>query len=72
LAYTFPSLCFGREPKVKVVIIQMLITKLEGEDGQVVTTQEEVVASYIRIIIQSNICQECRHFKDKGSKGTFH
>jgi hypothetical protein len=50
----------------------VLITKLEGEDGQVVTTQEEVVASYIRIIIQSNICQECRHFKDKGSKGTFH
>jgi hypothetical protein len=25
---------------------QALITKLEGEDGQVVTTQEEVVACY--------------------------
>jgi hypothetical protein len=25
---------------------QVLITKLEGEDGQVVTTQEEVVACY--------------------------
>lgn len=25
---------------------QVLITKLEGEDGQVVTTQEEVVSCY--------------------------
>jgi hypothetical protein len=49
---------------------QVLITKVEGEDGQVVTTQEEGLLA-IRIIIQSNICQECRRSKDKGARELF-